>query len=125
MQFGSQWPGDAIAVPFCPVDDREDAFSEGPGGGSWNRVDSHAGQADSDPTAAVNRRIEPGRSLSKPNRRRRWVAAAMSLVIDHVIEGFALFATTLHPEFFLLANEQARRERETGKRRQISACRSP
>lgn len=117
MQFGSQWPSGAIAVPFCPADDREDAFFEGLGGGSWNRVDSHAGQADSDPTAAVNRRIEPARSLSKPNRRGRWVAAVISLVIDHVIEGFALSATTLHPGFFLLANEQARRERETGKRR--------
>ena len=117
MQFGSQWPSGAIAGPFCPADNREDAVFEGLGGGSWNRVDSHAGQADSDPTAAVNRRIEPARSLSKPNRRGRWVAAVMSSVIDHVIEGFALSATTLHPEFFLLANEQARRERETGKRR--------
>jgi hypothetical protein len=115
MQFGSQWPSGAIAVPFCAADDREDTSFEGLG--SWNRVDSHAGQADSDPTAAVNRRIEPARSLSKPNRRGRWVAAVMSLVIDHVIEGFALSATTLHPGFFLLANEQARRERETVKRR--------
>jgi uncharacterized protein YjiS (DUF1127 family) len=41
----------------------------------------------------------------------------MSLVIDHLIEGFALFATTLHPEVFLTISEQARSERETGKRR--------
>jgi uncharacterized protein YjiS (DUF1127 family) len=41
----------------------------------------------------------------------------MSLVIDHVIEGFALSATTLHPEVFLATSEQARRERESRKRR--------
>jgi hypothetical protein len=103
MQLESRWP-----APFCPADDREDAFFEGPGGRSWTRVDSRTDQADLDRTAAVARRIEPARSLSKPNRRRRWVAAVMSLVIDHVIEGFALSATTLHPEFFLLASEQAR-----------------
>ena len=40
----------------------------------------------------------------------------ISLVIDHVIEGFALSATTLHPEFSLLASEQARGEHETGTR---------
>jgi hypothetical protein len=120
MQFESQWPGDAIAAPFWPTGDREEGFFEGPGGKSWNRVDDRVDQADADPTAAVQRRIrrtEPVRLLSKPNPRGRWVAAVMSLVIDHVIEGFALSATTLHPEFFLLANEQARRERETGKRR--------
>jgi hypothetical protein len=114
MQFESQWPGDAIAAPFCPTDDREDAFFEGPGGRSGNRVDSRADQANADPTTAVSRRIEPTRSLSKPNRRGRWVAAVMSLVIDHLIEGFALSATTLHPEVFLTTSEQARSERETG-----------
>jgi uncharacterized protein YjiS (DUF1127 family) len=116
MQFESQWPGDAIAAPFCPVDDREDGFFEGRGDKSWNRVDS---RVDADPTAAVQRSIrhtEPVRSSSKPNRPGRWVTVAMSLVIDHVIEGFALSATTLHPEFSPLASEQARREHETGTR---------
>ena len=110
MQFESQWPGDAIAAPFWPTGDWEDGFFEGPGGRSWNRVDSRADQADADPTA-------PARSLSKPTRRERWVAVVMSLAIDHVIEGFALSATTLHPEVFLATSEQARRERESRKRR--------
>ena len=43
MQCQSQWPGDAIAAPFCPACDRGDAFFEGLGR-SWNRVDSRADQ---------------------------------------------------------------------------------
>ena len=116
MQLESQWPGDAIAAPFCPVDDREDGFFERPWDKSGNRVDS---RADADPTAAFQRSIrhtEPARSSSRPNSRGRWVTVVISLVIDHVIEGFALSATTLHPEFSLLASEQARGEHETGTR---------
>jgi hypothetical protein len=114
MRFETQWSGDAIAAPFCPVEDREDRFFEDPGDKSWNHVDS---RADADPTAAVKRSIrhaEPVLSSSRPNRRGRWVTVVMSLVIDHLIEGFALSATTLHPEFALPASEKARRERETG-----------
>jgi uncharacterized protein YjiS (DUF1127 family) len=114
MQFESQWPGDAIAAPYCPAGGREDALFERPGGRSWNRVDSRADQADADPTAAVHRRIQLARPLSKTNRRGRCGAAVMSLVINHVVEGFALSATSLHPEFSLLGGELARRERETG-----------
>jgi uncharacterized protein YjiS (DUF1127 family) len=120
MQFESQWPGDAIAAPFWPTGDREDGFFEAPGGKSWNRVDYRVDQADADPTTAAQRRVrrtEPVRSLSRPNRRGRWVAVVMSLVIDHVIEGFALSDTTLHPEVFLATSEQAKRERESRKRR--------
>jgi uncharacterized protein YjiS (DUF1127 family) len=113
MQFESQWPGDAIAAPFCPADDQADAFFGDPGGRSWSRIDCRGDQAGADPTAAVQRRIELARSLSKPNRRGRWIAAVMSLVINHVIEGFALSATTLRPEFSPLGSEGARRERET------------
>jgi uncharacterized protein YjiS (DUF1127 family) len=116
MHFESQWPGDAVAAPFWPTEDREDGFFEGPGGKSWSRVDYRGGRADGDPTAAVQRRIrrtEPVGSLSRPNRRGRWVA----VVMDHLIEGFALSATTLHPEVFLASSEQARGEGESRKRR--------
>ena len=57
MQFESQWPGDAIAAPFCPTDDREDRFFDDPGHKSWNRVDS---RADAAPTAAVRYNLAPG-----------------------------------------------------------------
>jgi hypothetical protein len=52
MQCESQWPGDAIAASFCPACDRGDVFVEGLGG-SWNRVDSRADQADANMTAVV------------------------------------------------------------------------
>jgi uncharacterized protein YjiS (DUF1127 family) len=57
---------------------------------------------------AVNRRItrtEPVRWLSQPNPWGRWCAAVMSLVIDHILVGFALAATTLHGEFLWRASE--------------------
>jgi uncharacterized protein YjiS (DUF1127 family) len=123
MHFESQWPGDAVAAPFWPTEDREDGFFEGPGGKSWSRVDYRGGRADGDPTAAVQRRIrrtEPVGSLSRPNRRGRWVA----VVMDHLIEGFALSATTLHPEVFLASSEQARGEGESRKRRSEPRARS-
>lgn len=53
MQFDSQWPGDAIAAPFCPTYDREDALFEGLDGRSWNRVVSRSDQAEAAPTAVV------------------------------------------------------------------------
>jgi len=57
---------------------------------------------------AVNRRIshaEPVRWLSQPNPWGRWCAAVMSLLIDHILGGFALAATTLHREFWWRTSE--------------------
>jgi uncharacterized protein YjiS (DUF1127 family) len=57
---------------------------------------------------AVDRRIshtEPVRWLSQPNPWGRWCAAVMSLVIDHILVGFAMAATTLHREFLWRASE--------------------
>src|SRR5205085_437035 len=52
---------------------------------------------------------EPVRWLSKPNPSGRRVAAVMSWVIALAIEGLALSATTLHPEFLLPWAEHAHR----------------
>jgi hypothetical protein len=119
-RFESQWPGDAIAAPMCGTYNQQDAFFESLGGGSWNRVYKSADQADADPTGVVqkDRRIrhvkpvEPVRWLPKPNTRRRRMATVMPLAIDLAIEGFALSAASLHPEFLLpLAEQDHRRER--------------
>jgi hypothetical protein len=64
MQFESQWPGDAVAAPFWPTEDREDGFFEGPGGRSWSRVDYRGDRADADPTA--------GRPEAHQAHRTRW-----------------------------------------------------
>jgi uncharacterized protein YjiS (DUF1127 family) len=96
MQYESQWPGDAIAAPSCLTDDREDALFE-------RRPQC----------AAVNRDIrhdEPVRCLSEPNPRGRQVVALTSPVIDLAIEGLALSAATLHPEFFPLVAPVHRRD---------------
>jgi uncharacterized protein YjiS (DUF1127 family) len=94
MQFESQWPGDAIAAPSCPTDDREDAgFERRP------------------QCAAVNwgiRHDEPVRWLSDPNPWGRRVAALTPSVINLAIEGLALSAATLHPEFFPLGKPDHR-----------------
>ena len=57
---------------------------------------------------AVNRPIshtDPVKWLSQPNLWGRWVGAVMSLAIDRIIEGFALSATTLPPDFRWPAGE--------------------
>ena len=112
MQFESRGYGDAIAAPFCPEQDLEDALFEGLGGRSWNRIDSRADQADADlrrpQRAAVDwgfRHNEPVRWLAKPNPWGRRTAAVMSWVIDLAIEGLALSAATFHPEFLLPLGE--------------------
>lgn len=53
MEFESQWPGDAIAAPFCPAYDREDAFFESLDGRSWARFDKRSEQLDTAPTAVL------------------------------------------------------------------------
>jgi uncharacterized protein YjiS (DUF1127 family) len=53
MRFESQWPGDAVAAPFCGAYDQEDASTESLGERSWARVDRRSDQADADPTAVV------------------------------------------------------------------------
>jgi len=137
MQFERQCSGDAIAAPFCPKHDREDALFEGLGGRSWNRIDSGADEADADPIAVIlkepcdsaikltpspERRLQcaavnwgissdkPVRCLSKPNPWGHRVAAVTSWMIDLVIEGFASSAATLHPEFFPLGEHAYRRD---------------
>jgi uncharacterized protein YjiS (DUF1127 family) len=156
MRCESQWPGDAIAAPFCLDYDRGYAFFEGLGR-SWNRVDSRADQADADTTAVVlkdrrdaltkpaagspppssqqllrrvvvNGRIsltEPVRCLRQPNSWGRWVAAVKSWVIDHIIEGFALPATTLPADFLWPAGKHTHRpdlgkDRPGGRRADIA-----
>ena len=43
MPFDSEWPGDAIAVPFCSISNREDASSESPGGRTWDWLGRRSG----------------------------------------------------------------------------------
>ena len=43
MPFDSEWPGDAIAAPFCGTSNREDASSESPGSRTWDRLGSRSG----------------------------------------------------------------------------------
>jgi uncharacterized protein YjiS (DUF1127 family) len=52
MRFESQWPGDAVAAPFCGAYDQEDEFIESLGGRSWARIDRRSDQA-AEPTAVV------------------------------------------------------------------------
>jgi len=114
MQFESQWPGDAIAAPFCPKHVRENALLEGHGGGSWSRIDSRADLGDAElrrsQCAAINwdiTRNEPIRCLSKPNPWGRRVAAVTSWVITAI--------TSIVAELW----SKMRREREI---RRISAA---
>jgi uncharacterized protein YjiS (DUF1127 family) len=133
MQCESQWPGDAIAAPACDrgdlffeglgtswnrVDSRADQADADttavvlkarydavikPASG-WSPPSSHQLLR----RVAVNRRIshtEPVRWLSQPNPWGRWCAAVMSLLIDYILAGFALAATTLHREFWWRTSE--------------------
>src|ERR1700730_13647412 len=75
MGSESQWPGDAIAAPFCPAYGREDAFFESLGGRSWARVDRRADQLDADPTPVVlqnwrDAAINPAPAGSAPSSQR-------------------------------------------------------
>jgi uncharacterized protein YjiS (DUF1127 family) len=114
MRFESQWPGDAVAAPICGTYDQQDAFLESLGGRSSNRTDKNSDQADADPAAVVEKDwriwdVKPVESVSsfpEPNTLRRRMATAMSFAIDVAIEGFALSAATLHPEFLLPPAEQ-------------------
>jgi uncharacterized protein YjiS (DUF1127 family) len=57
MLFESQWPGDAIAAPFCPEHDRADALFEDLGSKSSSLIDSLPDQTDADlrlPQCAVH-----------------------------------------------------------------------
>ena len=142
MLFASQSSGDAIAASFRPTLDREDAFFDDPGGRSGNRVASGADQAvflkerrdavielgpdcpapsseRRSQCAAVDwgsRHDEPVRLSSKPNPWGCRIAAVTSRVIDLAIEGLALSAVALHPEFFLPLAERGPR-RDLGKDR--------
>ena len=80
MQRESQWPGDAIAAPFCPACDRGAAFFEGLGR-SWNRVDA-------DTTAVVlkDRRdavIKPAPGWSPPSSQQLLRRVAVNRRISH------------------------------------------
>jgi hypothetical protein len=87
MQCESQWPGDAIAAPFCPARDRGDAFFEGLGR-SWNRVDSRADRADADTIAVVLKDrhdavIKPASGWSPPSSHRLLRRVAVNRRISH------------------------------------------
>jgi hypothetical protein len=53
MRFESHWLGDAVAVPSCGTDDREDASFESLGARSWVGVDGRSNHVDPDPIAVA------------------------------------------------------------------------
>jgi uncharacterized protein YjiS (DUF1127 family) len=103
MQFESQWPGDAIAAPFCRMHGREDAIFEGLGG--MVRLEPGAfgpGPRRLRRRAAADRRTRHARPTHS-------IAAAMSWAIGSVIEAFILSAAAMHPEFLWLPGNKVRR----------------
>jgi uncharacterized protein YjiS (DUF1127 family) len=77
MRSEIQWPGDAIAAPFCRAYGREDAYFDSIGARSWNRTYDPSDRAGADPAPVV------------------------------LIDGFVLSAAALRPEFFPPVGEPA------------------
>jgi uncharacterized protein YjiS (DUF1127 family) len=105
MRFESQWPGDATAAPICDMLCREEDVRGRSCGASRNWTDGHSlGAGDWHSRRSVVIRSVPNSDRWGPSN-----GAALSLVLAHVVEGFALSAAAMHPEFLSLASEQASR----------------
>jgi uncharacterized protein YjiS (DUF1127 family) len=115
MQFERQLLDDAISANACHAHRRDaeifDLFRARPQ--SWGDScpsdgDNAAAQASpEDPTPASHH--ESARQASDPRTWRRAIAAAMSWAMAQIIEGFALSAAAVHPEFICLPSEHVSR----------------